>query len=114
MNASTLRKLAIDHMRIDVDGNEYVVTTGTGEMNYGSDLGGSAAFAYLASDVDEMDDVADYGEFCDAIDTEEDRDLAIALAAREGLRLTHAGACTPVLSDEEYLLVRAAVAAVAS
>lgn len=107
MNLSDIR---VSHSRITVDGTEYIVTTGTGEMGYG-DRGGSAAFAYLAADVDAMEQVEDYSAFCDRATTEEDRDLAIALAAREGLRLTRAGACQPVLTDDEWDLIRATVAA---
>ena len=97
-------------------GETYVVTTGTGERGYGRD-GGACAFAYEADDVSDYLDAhasierIDYTEFCNAVTCDEDRDLAIYLAAREEMRLTRAGACTPVLSDEEYTLVRETVEA---
>lgn len=102
---------------IEYAGSAYIVTTGTGEISYGSD-GGACAFAYDADDVrtwltsTRADETLDYGDMCDALSASNDRDLAIYLAARHEYRLTEEGACVPVLSDAEYALVRAAVRAV--
>lgn len=98
-----------------VDGNEYVLTLGTGERSYGSD-GGELAFAYNAPDfADVSARVNSYSDLCDQLDPvadyEELRRIAIAAAARHGYRVTIAGACDPVLDDEDYALVRAAVEA---
>lgn len=43
--------------------------------------------------------------------SDELRRIAIAAAARHEYRVTIAGACTPVLSDDDYELVRDAVEA---
>lgn len=109
MNLSDLR---ISNETIEINGSTYVVTTGTGERSYGDDLGGSASFAYDADDVADLEQVADYAAFCDAVSPvgEDDPnwlDLAVALATR-GQRLTIAGACSPALTDREYRIARIA------
>lgn len=93
--------------RLTVDGTRYVATVGTGERSMGRD-GGEACFLYDATDVEELSDVDSYQAFCDALTPEEDRRLAIACAVRE-LRMLTYGGCDPVLSDDEYAIVRAAV-----
>ena len=105
MNLSDLR---ISNVRITVDGSEYIVTFGTGER---ATAEGTACFAYDADDVNDLESASDYQAFCDAVSPVADRDLAIALAAREDWRLLEAGACNPVLSDAEYDLVRRAAKA---
>ncbi len=98
-----------------VDGNDYILTLGTGEMSYGIE-GGELAFAYDADDfLAVAARVSSYQDLCDELDPvgdfEELRHIAVAAAARHGYRVTIAGACNPVLSDDEYRLVREAVAA---
>lgn len=102
-----LSDIGVSATELTVWGTRYVVTTGTGEHNFGGEGGGSAAFAYDAEDVEALD-VASYQDFCDAMSPEDDRDLAIALATM-GYRMTRAGACTPVLDDAEWALVRRTV-----
>lgn len=103
-----LGDIQVQAQEITVEGTRYVVTTGTGEIWYGR-TGGEACFAYDAADVEALPDVDSYQSFCDRISPEEDRRLAIALAATHELRLTAPGSCSPVLSDEEYALVREAI-----
>lgn len=106
MSKNILDRLSINYSTINHDGETYYVTTGTGEMGFGSKLGGSAAFAYVASDVDAIDEEdADYTRFCELVDAGTDRDLALTCAV-EGLRLTEGGSCSPVLTDAEYLAAR--------
>lgn len=98
------------------DGHDYVLTLGTGEVSYGDD--GECAFAYDAEEFRGVSErVASYSDLCDRLspvsDEDELRRIAVVAAARHGYRVTIGGACTPVLSDEEYDLVRAAVAAMA-
>lgn len=100
-----------------LDGNAYVLTLDTGEMSYGR-TGGSLAFAYNADDfAATAARVESYSELCDELspvsDDEELRRIAIVAAAQHEYRVTVAGACTPVLSDDEYELVRATCAALA-
>lgn len=109
---ANLADLGISNETIEINGIEYVVTTGTGERSYGSDLGGSAAFAYDADDVADAGQPKNYSEFCEETSPvgEDDPnwlDLAVALACR-GQRLTVAGACTPALTDREYQIARLA------
>ncbi len=109
---ANLADLGISNDTIEINGTEYVVTTSTDERSYGSDLGGSAAFAYDASDVEGAAQPANYSDFCDdACPVGDDDpnwlDLAVALACR-GQRLTIAGACTPALTDREYQIARLA------
>lgn len=92
------------------DDYDVLVTTGTGERHYGSALGGSCAFAYATEDVerflDGLDDgPGDYTDMCETLHTIETRELALVLAY-DGLRLTHAGACNPVLTDDEFVAAR--------
>ena len=116
-----LKDWGITAEAFEIGGSEYVVTTGTGEVSYGRD-GGTACFAYDADAVaifvarfsdggEEAGRRPRYSEdFCAWLDPIADaRDVAIWLAAREEYRLTEGGACTPVLSDADYALVRAAV-----
>lgn len=107
---SVLRGLGIDCETIGVGGSNYVVTRDTGEMSYGSDLGGGAAFAYDADE--ELESASDYSDFCEQVSPagEDDPnwlDLAVTLACR-GRRLTIAGACRPALTDREYQIARIA------
>lgn len=109
---ANLGDLQISTISINVNGCDYIVTTGTGERSYGRDLGGSAAFAYDADDVRDAEQPKSYSEFCDAVSPvgEDDSnwlDLAVALAVR-GRRLTIAGSCTPALTDREYQIARRA------
>lgn len=93
------------------EGNRYVVTTGTGE--YSTNLG-TACFAYEEADCvrwattyeDDSPEDSGYQHFSDHCDPVEDRELAVYLAAVHTLRLLTSGACRPILSDEEYELVR--------
>ena len=101
---ANLNDIRVDNQSIEINGGRYIITTGTGE------LGGSAAFAYDAADVAELDQPANYAEFCEAISPVGEDDpnwleLAVALA-RRGHRLTIAGACTPALTDREYQIAR--------
>lgn len=96
-----LGKIGVSFKRLTVDGQPYLVTTGTGEGSYGSNLGGDAAFAYYADDGTDKP-IDSYSDFCDVFTPVEDKKVAIE-AAKIGLRLTKAGACRPVLSDEEFL-----------
>jgi hypothetical protein len=105
MNQNILDRLNINYVTLEHDGETYYVTTSTGEMGFGRKFGGSAAFAYVAADVDAIEDEIDYSEFCQRVDAETDRDLAIACAI-EGMRLTKGGSCSPVLSDAEFLAAR--------
>lgn len=115
-NASCLDALDISYTSVTIDGTEYLVTDGTGE----------GTFAYLASEITaeseryeamtgSRKDEYDYSEqFCSLCSPESDRDLAIALAAREEIRIHAPGSCHLVLTQAEYDLVRAAVEAVRS
>jgi hypothetical protein len=104
-----LSDIRVQSEKVTIQGEQYVVTTDTGERGYGRD-GGEMCFAYLAWEVEQMADVADYSAFCGAADAVEDRTVAVALAVRgRGYRLTCAGSCLPVLTDGEYALVRQAV-----
>ncbi len=109
---ANLSDLEIKHSIITVDGERYVITHDTGEMSFGADLGGGAAFAYRAHDVAELVQPESYADFCDSATALDDQDsdwdaVAVACAVR-GWRLTLAGACTPALTDREYTLVRMA------
>lgn len=89
---------------VTYQGRKYAVTQGTGENHFGSDGGGSAAFAYSVSDLraaDLQEDGWDYSDWCNTVSTVEDVGLARKLA-RAGIRLAHGGACNPVLSDDEF------------
>jgi hypothetical protein len=108
-----LSDIGVRAQRFTVDGLDYIVTTGTGEVSFGRS-GGEAGSAYDADEVEALTAVSSYQAFCDAVDADTDRDLAIALAARREIRLVIPGECNPVLSDAEYALVRAAVEAVQS
>jgi hypothetical protein len=106
---NVLDRLGIAHEELTVYGIDYVIASGTGEVHYGSALG-RAAFAYDADDLDVP--ASDYTDFCERVDPIGPDDpnwdaLSVALAVR-GHRLTIAGACTPAMSDREYLLVRLA------
>jgi hypothetical protein len=94
-----------DVHRVTYQGRLYAVTTGTGEGSYGSELGGSCAFAYAASELRaatlRAGDDWDYSEWCREVSTVEDKGLARKLA-RLGMRLTRGGSCAPVLSDAEF------------
>jgi len=99
-----------------VNGAEYILTVDTGETWYGSE-GGHCAFAYDAADYREVaSGVSTYQDLCDKThpvdEFEELRRIAVVAAAREELRVTIPGSCMPVLDDEDYALVREAVAAV--
>lgn len=112
---ANINQIGVSHQSVEINGTRYVVTTGTGERNYGSELGGSAAFAYDGDEVEELDQPANYAEFCDALSPVGEDDpnwleLAVALA-RLGMRLTVAGACTPALTDREYQIARIAIVA---
>jgi hypothetical protein len=118
-NTNCLDALSISYALVTVDGTEYIVTVGTGE----------GTFAYLAEvitaeserydampamgrDTDTRHitgkDEYDYSEhFCSQCSPESDRDLAIALAARELIRIHAPGSCHLVLTQAEYDLVRA-------
>ena len=100
--------------RLTVDGSDYVLALGTGERSYGRD-GGDCAFVYDAEDFDGAASTT-YIDLCDELlpvgDYSELRRIAIAAAARLEARVTIAWVCEPVLSDDEYALVRDAVAAV--
>jgi hypothetical protein len=90
-------------------GRKYAVTQGTGEMNFGADGGGSAAFAYAVSDLRAADlrpDGWSYSDWCDTISPVEDVGLARKLAREHGMRLTRAGSCQPVLDDAEFSRIR--------
>lgn len=118
MNSAGDKTMDIQTATVTVDGNEYVLTLGTGEVSYGSD-GGTCAFAYDASEYREVASRANsYQDLCDELDPvgdfEELRRIAVYAAARHECRVTIAGACNPVLSDDEYALVRETVAALAS
>jgi len=109
---ANLSDLRIDHDTIEINGTSYVVTTGTGECSYGRDLGGGAAFAYDAEDVEDLEQPNDYNDFCEELSPVGEDDpnwlaLAVALAVR-GERLTIAGACRPALTDREYQIARMA------
>ena len=95
---------------VEHDGMTYLVTLGTGETSYGRD--GECAFAYELDDVEDFLAEADieigYGEFCARLSPCEDRDLAVVCAMR-GYRLTRGGSPTPLLTDDEYRLVRLVV-----
>ena len=103
-----MTEAGIAYHRVVYDEQTYIVTTGTGETCYGRD--GEMAFAYCEEDVEgwavaaEDDTGAEltYDSFCDYLYPETDRDLALHLAARYQERLTYGGACSPVLTDEEY------------
>lgn len=89
-------------------GRKYVVTTGTGEMSYGRDGGGSAAFAYAASDLRSANlqpEGWEYSSWCNTVSTVEDMGLARKLARTTGLRLTRGGACVPVLDDAAFVKI---------
>lgn len=118
-SAKRLTRLGLNASAVTVNGSDFVVTTGTGEVSFGRD-GGECAFAYDAADVASfLEERAgatrlDYSDdFCSCLDPVEDRGLAVVLAATKEMRLTAAGACTPILSTAEYVLVRAAVEAAA-
>lgn len=110
-NTSCLDALGISYYSTVADGDEYIVTTGTGE----------GTFAYLALDIasesdrydaltDDEKESYDYSaEFCGHVSPEDGRDLAISLAATDEERIYRGGVCTRVLSDADYALVRAAV-----
>lgn len=109
---ANLGDLRIDHDTIEINGTSYVITTGTGEHNYGRDLGGSAAFAYDADEVAELPQPKDYNDFCEELSPVGENDpnwleIAVFLAVR-GERLTIAGACRPALTDREYQIARMA------
>lgn len=87
-------------------GRRYVVTSGTGENNFGASGGGSAAFAYAISDLRVAalrGDEWDYSAWCNTISTVEDIGLARMLARSFGQRLAHSGSCDPVLDDAAWL-----------
>jgi hypothetical protein len=100
-----LSELNVKHIVVEHAGATYCVTTDTGEVNFGSERGGWAAFAYDSSD-DTDEEIDNYNDFCQCFYAVADRGLAIEVAKR-GYRLTEAGSCTPVLTDAEFLLVRA-------
>jgi hypothetical protein len=80
----------------EIDGNRYIVTTGTGD----------GCFAYDADDVESfLDDLDgaefDYNDFCQDVSPNADRDLAEALATHD-VRICRGGSCTFVLNDAEY------------
>lgn len=106
-----LDALKIAYETVALNGEDYIVTTGTGEIGFGSKGGGSGAFAYLADEVAEIkaDDYADFCERAHPIGSSDDEWDALAVeCARRGLRLTEAGACRPALNDREWTLVRMA------
>jgi hypothetical protein len=109
---ANLSDLQISNETIEINGCDYVVTTGTGERGYGTELGGSAAFAYDAGVVENAEQPKNYSDFCDDVSAVGEDDpnwleLAVELACR-GQRLTIAGACTPALTDREYQIARIA------
>jgi hypothetical protein len=109
---ANLSDLRINNETIEVNGSVYLVTWDTGEIGYGSDLGGGGAFAYDESDIDTLQQPASYADFCDAATPigEDDPnwlELAVALAV-QGRRLTIAGSCRPALTDREYTVARIA------
>jgi hypothetical protein len=104
--SEVLNRLGIGYQSIDRDGVLYCITTGTGEREYGDGLGGSAAFAYEADDETNVDEIDSYSDFCQVFSPCENRGLGAQVAMDLGLRLTEAGSCDPVISDEEFLLCR--------
>ncbi len=79
-----------------LDGEEYIVTSGTGE---GYD------FAYLASDIS-LDDIeaieSDYSAWCASHSyVISDLRIAVAYYMQTGERLARDGACVSVLSEEQ-------------
>lgn len=107
MNTNVLDALKINYHLATVLGTEYAITSGTGDgtFAYSADTIDIASIEY-----DNDDAFVSYQDFCDVASPDDDRDLAIALAAREDTHICTGGTGTPVLSDEEYKLVRAAVA----
>jgi hypothetical protein len=106
-----LSDINVPNMFLSTNGVAYVVTWDTGEHHYG-ELGGGAAFAYLAEDVLRMPQLESYADFCAiSLPVGEDdpnwRELAWALA-RAGKRLCVAGVCIPALTDSEYQAARRA------
>ena len=93
-------KLGVSHVEISVDEQEYCIVYGTGERHYGSGLG-VLAFAYEADDHSECN-IDTYQDFCDTFTPIEDVGLAQQLAV-QGFRLTRAGSCAPVLTDQEFI-----------
>lgn len=106
-NASRLERRLGDGCTVETiehNGRRYVVTHGTGENQFGSDGGGSAAFAYRASDLRAADlrkGGWDYSTWCNTISAVTDMSLAKALA-RRGIRLARPGACEAIMSDAEF------------
>lgn len=82
----------------EVDGTQYIVTTGTGEGCFAYDAGKVERFL---DRLEEGGKEFDYTEFCAAVSPDADRDLAVALAAHD-VRICAAGVCAPVLTDDEY------------
>jgi len=93
-------KLGVSHVKISVEEQQYCIVYGTGERHYGSGLG-ELAFAYEADDESESS-IDSYQDFCDTFSAIEDVGLARQLAVH-GFRLTRAGSCAPVLTDEEFI-----------
>lgn len=82
----------------EIEGNRYIVTTGTGE----------GCFAYDADDVERFLDrleesgkAFDYADFCSDVSPNADRDLAEALATHD-VRICRGGSCMSVLENDEY------------
>lgn len=98
---TVLDDLDIYYREITIDGVQYYITVGTGEV---STRVGVACFAYDAGDVEELHGVESYQDFCAAVSPVHDLALAVALV-KEGLRLIIPGVCHPVLSDREWYLV---------
>jgi len=100
--------LEIEYDIIKIGGIRYLITTGTGETS-----GPEHCFGYVYDkrDLPALDEVETYSDFCLAVDAEDDRDVAIALAAR-GLRMLSPGSCVPILADGEYALIRQAIESV--
>lgn len=117
MNTNTrihdaLTTAGIDYHTVTYEDTDYIVTNGTGETGYGSD-GGDCAFAYEDGDVLDWSFAVEdghaestYESFCEYCTPVEDRALAIYLAAMLNDRLTMSGTCDPVLTDDEWQLVR--------
>lgn len=92
---------------VRVNGNRYLITTGTGEVGI---CPGVAAFAYDARHVSRKDTYDSYQDFCDDVWGVDRRcadwtELAQE-CAREGYRLIEPGTCAEALTDEEYLRAR--------
>lgn len=127
--AACLQALNITYHRHIIDGNEYVITTRTGEGTFLYDAVDIEAESVRWMRLDAVDgpwiydDRYSYQEFVDHAnpltgvkdgpgDQHMTWEAAVLVAATDGIRLNNPGACTPMLTEAEFdLCLRAGNAA---